>query len=289
MIGQETARQLAGVRAAGSDVSEGVCTDTDWDAGLVTVDLGGAGVVMPWAGAAPWVGDRVAVAYLGRKPRAFVVHGSPAGTVTASDASTATALGDDGVSYTYPYRVGDALAPGDRVALDHALHLVAAEYTSEPQGGEYTTPGGPPSAGSAAAWFYPTDSGHYWFGAYKNQFVEVSTQRAGYYWYGTQIANTIPDSATITRAELHLTENWDNFPATVSHLKVHADSSSVHSTEPVLSGTAINVTGGGVVDISSFATALKNGTAFGVGFVIGTGWRQFGTGSVSGAIYMSWA
>jgi hypothetical protein len=287
-IGASSAREFAQVRAGASDVDEGVCVDTDWDNGLVTVDIGGASRVMAWKGSAPWVGDTVIVDTLGRKPRAIVKHGAPVGTVTSVDSSVASVLADDGRTYTYPFRTGDALTPGDRVALDHSLHLVAAEYSSEPEGGEYTTPGGPPSSGGRAAWFYPTDSGHYRFGVYKNQNVEVSSERAGYYWYGTQIANTIPAGSTVSRMELNLVENWDNFPATLSQLKVHTDSSSVHGSEPSLIGAAINVTGGGAINVLPFASALQSGGGYGVGFVIGTGWRQFGTGAVSGAIYVEW-
>lgn len=289
MLGEQVARQVAGLRSSKSDQVDAVCVASDWDAGFVTVNIGGAEQVMSWVGSAPYPGDRVRVLTLGMKPVAVVQHGAPSGTVVSASSTLATVNGDDGRTYVYPFRVGDAIVPGDRVRLDHAGRCVALEYTEEPPGSEYEPPPAPPAAAVKARWFYPTDSGNYRFGSYVSQFAEVSENRAAYYWYGTQIASSIPDNATVTRAEIRLVEVWDELPGVVSRLATHTDASSVHSgAAPALSG-AITVSGGGTINIASYANALKTGAAYGVGFPAGFGWRRFDSAAKSGAIYMEWS
>lgn len=288
MQGQQVARLLAAQKQGLSDTRDAVCVDVDYVTRLATVNVGGSVQVMAWAAAAPWPGDRVRVFTLGQKPVCVVSHGSPQGTVSSADSSQAVVVGDDGVTYTYPYRVGDALAPGDRVRLDHAGRFVAGEYTAEPPGSEYETPAAPPSSGTFSRTFYPTDSGNYRFGVYQTQFAEVSANRAAYYWYGTQIASTIPDAATITKAQLRLVEVWDELPTVPSRLGTHAQASSVHtSSAPAISG-ALELTGGGTINVATYATALKTGAAYGFGFPAGYGWRRFDSGARSGALYVEW-
>lgn len=289
-LGQRTARQQAAQRTARTDSREAVCVSVDWPAQLAVVNVGGVERVMPWAGPAPWPGDTVRVVTAGQVPVCWVTHGSPMGTVLSASSELATVAGDDGRTYAYPFRVGDALAPGDRVRLDHVGRMVLGEYTDEPPGIEYVTPAAPPAASGGSRTFYPTDSGNYYLGtSYKSQYVEVSSQRSAFYWYGRQIANSIPDGATVTIARLKLVELWDKATLAASHLGTHADPSAAHGpSAPTLSGS-IDVTSGGTINILPFAAALRDGDAFGVGFALGYGWRRFDTGARSGAIYMEWS
>lgn len=287
-LGVQAARQQAAQRTARTDSRQAVCVDVDWGEQLATVNVGGAERVMPWVGPAPWPGDPVRVVTAGQIPVCWAVYGSPMGTVASATSELATVVGDDGETYIYPYRVGDALSPADRVRLDHAGRIVLAEYTDEPPGSSYVPPAPPPGPSSGARTFYPTDSGQYQGGKYLNQYVEISVTRSGFYWYGKQIANTIPNTATITGAGLFLSEVWDNVPGAPSKLGAHADPSTVHGpSAPGLSG-AIDVYGSGWIDILPFANALRDGTAFGVGFAANFGWRRFDTAARSGAIHMEW-
>lgn len=289
MLGKQNARELSRLRAGRSDSTDALCVDVDWVERLATINLGGADQVMSWSGAAPWPGDRVRVMTLGQKPVCVVQHGAPIGTVVSATSSLATVLGDDDAIYTYPYRVGDALAPGDRVRLDHAGRAVLLEYTAEPPGSEYEPPPAPPSESVTKRTFYPTDSTNFRFGEpVDSPFAEVSANRAAYYWYGTQIASTIPDGATVTVARLRLVEVWDELPGVVSRLATHASSSSGRTaTPPALSG-AMELTGGGEINILPYAAALASGAAYGVGFPAGFGWRRFDAAARSGSIYMEW-
>lgn len=288
-LGREVARELAAQRAGLSDTIDARCVDVDWAARLAVVNVGGAEQTMSWAGPAPWPGDRVRVMTLGQKPVAVVQHGAPIGTVSAASSTAATVLGDDGQTYVYPFRVGDAIAPGDRVRLDHAGRVVTLEYSEEPPGSDYTPPAPPPSQAVQARWFYPTDSANYRLGAYASSFAEVSANRSAFYWYGRQIASSIPDSATIVRARLSLAEVWDELPTVASRLGKHSSSSTSRTAAaPSLSGAIDGITGGGTVDISAFADDLKTGAAYGVGFYAGFGWRRFDAAARSGAIYIEW-
>lgn len=289
MLGEQVARQQKALQAGASDTIDATCVGVDLAGGFASVNVGGVVQVMPWQGAAPWAGDRVRVSTLGRKPICAVQYGAAQGTVASVTSTTATVTGDDTYKYTYPFAAGSTLVSGDRVALDHAHRLVVGKYAAEPAGSEFVTPAAPPAPAKQSRWFYPTDSGNYRFGSYVSQFAEVSENRAAYYWYGTQIASTIPDTATITRCELRLVEVWDELPTVASRIATHADASSVHTASaPALTGS-IEITGGGTYNISAYATALKNGTAYGVGFPAGFGWRRFDTAARSGAIFIEWS
>lgn len=286
--GQIAARAQAEARKGFSDSIEATCLSVDWSARLATVDIGGASRVMPWAGPAPQIGDTVRVITAGQKPICWAQYGSPTGEVLAVGGTTVTVEGEDGRQYTYPFVDGVSLLVGDIVRLDHAGRIVLGQYAAASTIPEVIRPPAPPAQSVFKRTFYPTDSGRYFNGVYSSQFVDASSNQAGYYWYGTQIASSIPDTATVTRAELRLVERFDNLPGIASRLGIHNNPSTRHgNTAPALSGI-INVSNGGVINIASYATALKTGTAYGVGFYAGFGWRQFDTYARSGSIYMEW-
>lgn len=284
MIGREIAESEAALAKGASDSAEGLCTAISWADRLVTVNQQGALLQMPWVGHPPWVGDRVRVITAGQRPFCEAVYGSPLGTYVSAAGNIATVTGDDGVTYEYPYPNGASYSVGHRLLLDHAHRAVVMRYSTDPV---TAVPGGPsaPTSTSGSAWFYPTDSGNYRSGVFSSQYAEVSINRTAAYWYGTQIANTIPDSATITRAEIHLVELWDNVPGTPTQMGTHTQAS--RGAEPTITGT-INVSGTGVYALGSFANSLKTGSVYGLGFRKNTGWRRFATYATSGAIYMQW-
>lgn len=284
MSGVQDARRTAELRAGLSDTTEGYCEDLDWPNLLATINIGGARQAMPWAGVPPWPGGRVAVVYSGNKPRCWAVYGASQGTVASVNGTEATVTGDDGQTYIYPAAV--TVTSGNRVRLDHGGQIIVAVYPADPTEFVYVPPAAPPVAVGGSATFRPIDSGNYRFGVYQGPYVEISDNRVGAYFYGTQLANTIPDSATITKATLQLAERWDNLPGTPSKLGTHTQ--PTRGSTPAISG-AIDVYGGGSIGIMQFADALKTGAAYGVGFAAGFGWRQFDTSAASGAIYMEWS
>lgn len=286
--GADTAARQAAFSAGLVDSIEALCVGYDWPNSMVVVNISGAELAMPWTGEPPWVGDRVRVTTVGGRRHCQAVWGSGLGTVTVVGGNHATVTGDDGRTYRYPYRFGETLSAGNRVALSHATRFVLGRLSTnpdpEPEPGPIPPP--PPSGSTRQALFNPIDSGNFMNGAYRDQMVEISTTRSAAYWYGAQIRDTIPDTATVTKAELRLVEKWDRVPATATVLRLHGDQG--RGGEPGLLGPSIGITGGGAIDIRPFADALKTGGAFGVAFTRNTGWRQFGSLFESGGIYMEW-
>ena len=278
---QDVAVSEAALAAQLADSAEGVVVDADWPALLVKVNRHGGEQWMRWVGEAPWEGDRVRVVEAAGTRFCMAVYGAPMGSFVSVAANIATVTGDDGVTYRYPYPSGSAFSPGQRLLLDHAHRAVVMRYSAEPAGSEYSTPAPPPESGVQSRTFFPIDSGNYRNGAFAGQLVEISVSRSAAYWYGTQIADTIPDSATILAARISLVENWDEVPGTATQMGTHTQ--PTRGSEPAISGT-INVTGPGAHDISAFATALKTGAAYGIGFRKNTGWRQFASFTSSGEI-----
>lgn len=278
------ARRFAELARHGADTVQGVCEDLDWPNFLAVVNIGGARQAMGWVGVPPWPGDRVRVIYTAEKPWCVAVWGASQGTVTAVVGGFVTVTGDDSRVYRYP--AAYLATAGDRVFMDHGARLVTGKYPDEPAEAPFVPGPPPPTGGRSTATFNPTDSGNYRGGVYQDSFVEVSDYRTGVYWYGTQIRDTVPATAVVTRAELRLTELWDELPGTASKLGTHTQQVR-GATAPTLTG-GVDVYDGGVVNILGFADALKTGAAYGVGFVAGFGWRRFGSASTSGAITMEW-
>lgn len=286
---EQSAREQAQLRRGLSDGTEGVCVAVDWENRLVTVNIGGGEQVMPTAGDTPWVGDRVTVAYLGRKPWCMgSTARSPLGVVaSAPDAGKVVVDGDDDARYRYAYNAALSLNVGDVVALDHARKSVAYVLSSRPDEELPTVPTAPGGA-VQERYFTAIDSANFRSGTYAGPEFEVSDNRMAAYWYGTQIRDTIPAGATILAAAVYLAQEWDQVPSTPSRLGLHGDGSNVGP--PGLFG-AIDISGGTQsVDLrGAFIDALRGGSAFGLGLYEGMGWRRFGAASSSGQIFVRWS
>lgn len=281
-IGEATARDRSRLQAGLSATAEGTVEDYDWPNRLVLVNVGGAATWMRWAGTAPWRGDLVRVISAGQIPTCMSVYGSAMGTYVSVDSNIATVTGDDGQTYTYPVQAGATFTGGDRVALLHSHQLVVGEYATEPLDSEYFVPGAPPGGGGGLYEFRPTASGSYRDGVYRGPLVEVNEFRTGMYWYGTQIADSIPDSAVITKATITLAQTYDEI-GVASLLGTHTQASP--AGEPSITGV-VAINSGGVFDITAIADALKTGAGYGVGFQIDTGYRAFESFATSGTIHI---
>lgn len=287
-------RKLWELSQQGASTTEGIAIDViDWAARLVEVDVGGIRMVMPWAGPPPFSEQRVRVVSAGKLFYCEPVFGASVGTVQTTGGGRANVLGEDGVLYSYPY-LGTAPANGAVVRIDHGGRVIlGGAYSSSPPGSsiEFAPPPPPPAPSGGAAWFNPIWSGNWRSGTFAGDAAEISSTRVALYGYGTSIANTIPDSATITRAELHLTENWDYYPGVASSMGTHGfdgrpgagvDNGDLAGSYSV-PGLFQDIKG-------AVADALKTGAALGVGFRSGsTGYRQYGTAPGSGRIYMEWS
>lgn len=287
-IGKGIAKGAASLQAGFSSTSEGQCVSVDLASGYAVVNVGGGTLRMPMVGIVPWPGDALQVGYLGQNPVCLGPKPkAPIGTVVTTPANNVVAvLGDDGMTYIYPYDATRAYSAGQRVRLDHEGRAVGATYGGEPVVGEFFPPSGSGSSGVQSKTFYPTDSGNYRNGSYAGQAAEVSDGRAAFYWYGAQIRDTIPNSAVVNDATIHLSQEWDQVPGVSSRMGTHGEAS--RGGEPSLTG-ALSVPGGTRdVNIMTFADALKTGSALGVGLYKTFGWRRYGPASSSGQITITW-
>lgn len=276
----------------------GTVIGVDFATSTVTVDTAGVVQQLPWAGTAPFDGARVRVHRLGQQSFCtLAAEGATYGTVDSVAGSVATVFGTDGKTYRYPYPFDASLSAGHVVALDHSRRLVLFRVSSTPGGpvdGEdppvVPVKATPPSSKRVTRVFKPVASWNWYAdgGRWDSQAVEISVSRSGYYFYGTQIDNTIPDSATILSARVYLSEVWDRVPGVPSLMGVHGYSARPGSGPLGLSG-AVPVSGGGSHSLTlAQANALKDGAAYGIGFAQNTGWRRFDSYVRSGAITITW-
>lgn len=288
---QRQARVVSELKTSRASTTEGQVTGIDWGARLVTVNIGGFTQVMPWKGAPPWEGDRVRIDTQGGLPVCALIEGAPYGTVLSIAGDYLNVLGDDGVRYRYAFLASETYAGGELVALDHARRVVLGLLSTDPVfDAPAPVPGGPPG-GVRSAWFNPAWSGNWSSGAFSSDFVTISSTRVGAYGFGAQIRDTIPDSAAIIRAELHLTQNWDNVPGVASSMGVHGfDGRPGSMTNAQLTGTTSVPGGSRAVDIrGGVIGALVTGGALGVGFRSGSsGWREYDRAPASGRVYVEW-
>jgi hypothetical protein len=260
---------------------------------LVTVNLGGFTQVMPWKGAPPWAGDRVRVDTQGGSPVCELIEGAPYGSVIEPDGDYLRVTGDDAEEYRYVFVGTDVFTGGERVALDHARKLVLGQLSTDPAFDVPDTPTAPPPGSGGSTWFAPVWSGNWRDGSFAGDAVEISTSRVGMYGFGTQIRDTVPDGATITRAELHLSKEWESGNTTTvpSSMGTHGwDGRPGSTNNSALTGTYLIDPNATVVDIrGAVADQLKTGAALGVGFRSGSnGWRRYSAAPVSGRIFMEW-
>lgn len=290
-----TVHELAQGRAA---TTEGVAVAVDHAAHLATVNVNGVTYEMPWFGDAPLVNGRVRVLTLGRQARVCSpIHGAAMGTVVTSSGGFSTVTGDDGVTYRYRH-FGDAPANGEQVRLDHAAELaLVGVYAAAPVPPPPPPPvepdlPPPPPPTVRSATFTPIWSGSWWNGVFNTPAVQTSYTRVAGYGYGTAIADTIPNSATITRAELHLIIDWDNSGSSIdAAMGIHGHVGQPATLAPGDLSGVVPVPRGATRIVLPYAVAdtLRTGAARGLAFYPDNRWwRQYGAAPNSGRVFMEW-
>lgn len=288
-LAERLAQSDAENRSGLSQLSAAVCMAVNWTAGTATLNIGGGVVEVPMAGTAPIVGDRVWVGFLGNQPVCLgPVPKPPTATVkTAPSNGKTSVLGDDGQTYSVAYPVGVTPAVNDRVALDWRVPggFISARLSSETAA---ATPAPPvvtePTLHEAT--FNPTDSGSYRNGSWWTPEVWASDNNLGAFFYGGQVAGSIPDNAAIEEVRVYVEAYYTfgdrpNFGLHSSGSKDGAP--NIRDSFPVPSGS-------GWKDLPrSFGDALKTGAAQGIGVNRG-GYHKFRPAGVdnSGALYVRW-
>ena len=277
--------------AGSSSAVQGVCNSIDWAARTAQVNVAGSTIDLPMlgvpiVGAYCWVGTMGStVLVLGPVPPA------PLATATSSPSSGLVAVtGDDGMAYTVASN-GFTITSGTRVVLQWADRggFVVALESADPLTKTPVSGGGNTGGGSTAstAIFRPVYSGSQNTGAsnFWTSDVLCSDSNEGMYSYATQIADTIPDTATITRVSLQLAVTGTGY-GDAPNWGLH-NLASLSGVLSVSSATPLPGGSGNFLLPNSFGDALKTGSMKGVGTAHGGYW-QYGNATQSGMLTISW-
>jgi len=214
----------------------------------------------------------------------------PTGIVTvAANGTVATIVDDDGIAYTLPYQTASPPVLGDEMQITWTIKggIIQGKVTPLP------TPNTPftPPAGSGGA-FHPAPFTAIGSGSFGSRWftndVYSSASNQGAFFFGSKVADTIPDSAAITLARIFLNPRSTSGAAPI--LQVH--------TSPTQPGGAVAFVGSGYalparsgwVDIPLSMIDLMKTGAYGLGFNHG-GYSIFkgvGADNLSGALDIAW-
>lgn len=272
----------------------GVYAGNDGTSALVNVDDSRQSVPA-LGGVWPIVGDRVRLlrvnqslfllgpvqqrANLGR----ITVVGSPKCTVEYPPGS--------GVTQMMGVPKGSSPAVGDSVVIEwggEAASTVVAVISSGTDQPTPADPSGPPASSSGQQTFTAADSGSFQNGRWWTNQVYASASNKSAFFYGSKIADTIPDGATIDSIRVFLspTKNSGNQPRIGTHGYLSNPGGS-----PTISNLISLPSASGWVGLpTSFGDLLKTGAQLGVGFD-GAGYAIFrGTqqDGQAGALDISW-
>ena len=264
----------------------------------VTVNLAGGSVnAICVSGQFPAVGDSVIVLQVGDSMICLGAIPKPAHgiVVAAASGGRVSVKADDGVTYSVNYNHLYTPAVNDHVKLDWDLigGFVVGPLAAAPTGDpNLIVPSGPTvppdTRTSHSATFYPTDSGTWNGTRYFTNDVYCGDNTLGAYFYGTQIADTIPDNATITAIAVYLDETTNYYPGSLATIGTHGLPSK--SGAPV-TGDAVAVSAGtGWKGLpNAFGGVLMTGAAYGLATDHG-GYHIFAPKGVgnSGALTINW-
>lgn len=263
--GDATARKLRGLAALGFPVGTFVSTNTD---GTVNIDFGNGPVSCQSASLfQPLPGDSVQCLQSGSMTMMIGPSSarSAIGVVVAGGSPQITVMTSIGSRQMF-YNPAYTPTVSDTVLIDWASGGVVIGKTSGVPAGSYTPPATSPHAFQVD--FAANDSGTYYVpnGAYNQTDVWCTStgNNRGAWFYGTTIADTIPDGATITLVEAFLPEFFNEFPSSLALIGLHTLVSK--SGAPTISSAVSVPRGAGWVSLpTSFGDALKTGSMKGIG------------------------
>lgn len=282
--------------AAGlSDLRVGTCLSINWTKLTAKVNIPGSTLDLPMV-VAPVVNARCYVGFLANQPVVLgPVARPPLATATGSPSSGIVKVtGDDGQSYGVASN-GFSITAGTRVLIEWADRggYVVALPSADPLTGQpiIGSGGDAPTPTRQSRTFYPIDSGTQngsggsGSGNYWTSQVYCGDSTIGGYFYGTQIADTIPDSASILSVVVALTQiggSGGSAPKLGLHnLPSKSGNLTPTSATPVLGGSNLSQLP------NAFGDALKTAAAFGLATAHGGYWI-FGTAAQSGALTITW-
>jgi len=294
----QTRQSLSDLQKASPIAQAAVVLATSYPSN-VTVNLaGGAVPALCVGGQFPAVGDSVMILRIDTTYICLGAIPKPAhGIVQAAAANgRVTVKCDDGVTYSLNYNHLYTPAVNDHVKIDWDLigGFVVGPLAGAPTGDPniIAAPGAPSGETSGpqtqSVTFYPTDSGTWNGSSYFTNDVYCGDSTLGAYFYGTQIADTIPNGAVINAIAVFLDETTNYYPASLATIGTHGLTGK--SGAPT-TGNAVTVSAGSGWKFlpTVFGDVLKTGAAFGLATDHG-GYHIFAPKGVgnSGALTINW-
>lgn len=290
---EATARKLAEVPSISAFTARYLSANAD---GTVMVDFGEGPVQVYSAGFyTPLPGGWVRVLKFDSFTLMLgpVVQDPAYGRVTATGSPKLTVQYPDGSTELLFYMSSAYPSPAvnDDVLINRASGgMIMGKVTGVPISGYL--PSSAPVVGpkSFAVDFRATDSGSYdnsydsWF---QND-VWASVHANGAWFYGSSIADTIPDGATVTAVRLYAPEFYSVGGA--ASIGTHTLTSK---SDALTVSSAVPVNGGGWLGLpTSFGDALKTGAAWGVGTIQGNFFHKYrgrASDAQSGLLHIEWS
>lgn len=287
----EVAKKVATIPNVSTLTAQYVQTNDD---GTVLVDFGQGSVQIYSAGFyTPLPGDFVRTL----KVNGFTLMLGPVvprpsyGRITATGSTLLTLLLPDSTTAQLPYVPG-AFSSGPSVNQDVLINwanggMIIGNVTQVPIP-DYLPP--VPSGGGSRSFmvdFRATDSGSYGSRWFTND-VWCSDSNIGAWFYGTLIADTIPDGAAVTSVQIYVnaTQGYGSNPT----VGTHAYGAKPGGPVGVSNAVAIGAGSGWMVLPNSFGDALKVGSQYGLGTNHGGYWiySSRAADANSGLLRISW-
>ena len=258
----------------------------------VTVNVGATTVMLPFTGMSlPPAGHPVRLELRGDR---LVCTGSARplpgiGVVTATGTPRAT-VSAWGQSYTLPFRSGYTPAVNDTVDIQWTGDggVIQGRLSTTPT---IVTPDPPPSSGPQTfhpAPFTAIDSGSFQSGRWTKSDVWSSASLIGAWFYGSKIADSIPDGASIQSAAIYLSPTQVSGAGT--NLQLHTSPTKPGGTVAFTGAVAVLNDRAGWQPIPlAFVDFLKANQG-GIGANHGgySIYRSIGADGLSGALDISW-
>jgi hypothetical protein len=264
--------------------------------GTVLVDFGSGPVQCFNAGVfQPLPGDQVRCLQVGTTTIMLGRSAPKAGTGTVTTVASPflSVLLSDGSTAQLPFLSSYAATVGDTVIIDWpAGGFVLGKASAQP-GGTYVPPATPVAPSKTVSQFKCSASGNYYTigGSFASgDDVWCSDNNLGCWFYGSSIADTIPNTAKILNVRVYVDEFFNEFPSSLATIALHQLASK--SGVPSMSSPTTISAGSGWKDLpNAFGDSLKTGSKKGVGTDRG-GYHKFrgrSSDSRSGLLEITWS
>jgi hypothetical protein len=293
-LGNQLADAAAGDNPTRIRMLVGTVVSVDWVAQTVVVNLDTTSIVGRIAGQAPVPGKPINVMVVGQQAYTLGRQDPPPlATVTgAPSAGLVQVRGDDQVLYTVGFQTSYTPAAGHRVLMDwdaggHIVNRVDAAPVVVPPEENQKEPV------NRSQQFRATDSGSFRSGWSSGVVYYGQSYPSAGWFYGTQIADTIPSTATIRSVQMYLEVTASSGQPALPlflHTSASRPAGSLALDNQFNAGATPNGFRGNINLPTSWGDLLKTGARRGIG-TTGPGYRRLNGPAQSasaGALVINW-